>query len=192
MVTSTKTGMQRPWVEFVIGNESLIKGFDRALPKMSYGERSKLYFTPTYAYGPEGLPPIIPPDSHMMFDVTVLGFRQRNQWIKPMIQVWVRCLSHLTDHSSESLLVDAYVHIMDSFDPALDFGSVRKTIHGRTDWRSLRRHGTPRRCFKHHKHQLMSASILWSGANVLVSVIPFIVATVCSSFGTIKYHLFLI
>ena len=87
MVTSTKTGLQRPWVEFVVGNESLIKGFDRALPQMSYGERSKLYFTPTYAYGPEGLPPIIPPDSHMMFDVTVLGFRQRMDWIKPMIQV---------------------------------------------------------------------------------------------------------
>mmetsp|Transcript_17203 Transcript_17203/g.28787 ORF Transcript_17203/g.28787 Transcript_17203/m.28787 type:complete len:519 (-) Transcript_17203:140-1696(-) len=86
MVTSTKTGLQRPWVEFIIGNESLVKGFDRAMPKMSYGERAKLYFTPTYAYGPEGLPPIIPPDSHMMFDVTVLGFRQRKEWIKPMIQ----------------------------------------------------------------------------------------------------------
>jgi hypothetical protein len=87
MVTSTKTGLQRPWVEFIIGNESLIKGFDRAMPKMSYGERSLLFFTPTYAYGPEGLPPIIPPDAHMMFDVTVLGFRQRQEWIKPMIQV---------------------------------------------------------------------------------------------------------
>lgn len=86
MVTSTKSGLQKPWVEFIIGNESLIKGFDRAMPKMSYGERSKLHMTPTYAYGPEGLPPIIPPNAHMMFDVTVLGFRQRKEWIKPMIQ----------------------------------------------------------------------------------------------------------
>ena len=51
MVTSTKSGMQRPWVEFVLGVGMTIKGFDRAIPKMSIGERSKIRVTPTYAYG---------------------------------------------------------------------------------------------------------------------------------------------
>jgi FKBP-type peptidyl-prolyl cis-trans isomerase len=51
MVTSTKTGMQRQNVEFVIGVGMIIKGFDRAIPKMCTGERSKIRCTPTYAYG---------------------------------------------------------------------------------------------------------------------------------------------
>ena len=51
MVTSTKSGLQRPWVEFVLGIGMIIKGIDRALPKMSLGERNKIRITPTYAYG---------------------------------------------------------------------------------------------------------------------------------------------
>mmetsp|Transcript_923 Transcript_923/g.920 ORF Transcript_923/g.920 Transcript_923/m.920 type:complete len:505 (-) Transcript_923:48-1562(-) len=86
MITSTKTGLQRPWVEFVLGIGMIIKGIDRALPKMSIGERNKIRVTPTYAYGPTGLPPHIPPDSKMLFDLTLLGFRRRAVWIKPMIQ----------------------------------------------------------------------------------------------------------
>jgi FKBP-type peptidyl-prolyl cis-trans isomerase len=52
MVTSTKSGLQRPWVEFVLGVGMIIKGMDRAIPRMSLGERSKIRVTPTYAYGP--------------------------------------------------------------------------------------------------------------------------------------------
>lgn len=127
MVTSTKTGLQRPWVEFIIGNESLIKGFDRAMPKMSYGERAKLFFTPTYAYGPEGLPPIIPPDSHMMFDVTVLGFRQRKDWIKPMIQVCIYMI-FLLHCAFRSTLYIIKSHLLLLF---AESWIVGETIHGR-------------------------------------------------------------
>ena len=45
---STKNVLERPWVEFVLGIDHVIKGFDRALPQMSVGERSKLIFTPEY------------------------------------------------------------------------------------------------------------------------------------------------
>jgi hypothetical protein len=106
--------MQRPWVEFVLGVGMTIKGFDRAIPKMSIGERSKIRVTPTYAYGEsqwclllnyitgnyflhgavvpigkEGLLPHIPPNSRLLFDCTLLSFRPRAMWVKPMIQVVV-------------------------------------------------------------------------------------------------------
>lgn len=54
---------------------------------MSLGERCKITVTPEYGYGKEGLFPLIPPDSHLMFDVTLLGYRQRVTWTKPLIQV---------------------------------------------------------------------------------------------------------
>lgn len=40
---------------------------------MSIGERSKLTFTPEYAYGKIGLMPLIPPDAEISFDITLLG-----------------------------------------------------------------------------------------------------------------------
>lgn len=46
---STKNVLERPWVEFVLGIDQVIRGFDRSLPLMSIGERSKLTFTPEYA-----------------------------------------------------------------------------------------------------------------------------------------------
>jgi FK506-binding protein 1 len=70
---STKGQMKRRFVEFALGFNQVIKGFDRALPKMSIGERSKLTFTPEYAYGKVGLFPIVPPDAEISFDLTLLG-----------------------------------------------------------------------------------------------------------------------
>lgn len=49
VVASTKNGMQRGWVEFVLGIGQTIKGFSRALPLMSVGERSKITVTGEYA-----------------------------------------------------------------------------------------------------------------------------------------------
>ena len=48
VVMSTKNVLGRAWVEFVLGIDQVIKGFDRALPRMSVGERSKLIITPEY------------------------------------------------------------------------------------------------------------------------------------------------
>lgn len=48
-VMSTKHTLERPWVEFVIGIDQVIKGFDRAIPMMSVGERSKITMSPEYA-----------------------------------------------------------------------------------------------------------------------------------------------
>lgn len=36
--------------------------------------------------GLEGLAPHIPPNSALSFDLTLLGFRARSPWVKPLIQ----------------------------------------------------------------------------------------------------------
>jgi hypothetical protein len=45
---STKNVLDRPWVEFVLGIEQVVKGFDRGLALMSVGERSKIIVSPEY------------------------------------------------------------------------------------------------------------------------------------------------
>lgn len=48
IVQSTKNGLNRQSVEFVIGVNQVIKGFDRAIPQMSVGERSKIFMSSEY------------------------------------------------------------------------------------------------------------------------------------------------
>jgi FK506-binding protein 1 len=86
LVSSTKHSMGRESVEFVLGIDQVVKAFDRALPQMSIGERSLITATPEYGYGRDGLYALIPPDTHLIFDITLLGFRPRELWIKPLIQ----------------------------------------------------------------------------------------------------------
>ena len=86
-VLSTKNGLERvQGIEFVLGIDQVIKGIDRALPRMSLGERSKITIQSEYAYGEEGLYPHIDPGATLVFDLTLLEFRQRPMWVKPLIQ----------------------------------------------------------------------------------------------------------
>ena len=86
LIGSTKTQMFKPSVEFALGYGQVIKGFDRAIPRMSIGERSKIIISPEYAYGKEGLFPNIPPDAELCFELTLLGFKARVIWVKPLVQ----------------------------------------------------------------------------------------------------------
>lgn len=41
--------------------------------QMSVGERATLTCTPDYGYGPRGFPPVIPPNSTLVFDVELFA-----------------------------------------------------------------------------------------------------------------------
>lgn len=58
-----------------VGVGQVIKGWDEGVPQMSKGEKAKLTCTPDYAYGARGFPPIIPPNSTLIFDVELLDFK---------------------------------------------------------------------------------------------------------------------
>ncbi|KAG2037834.1 hypothetical protein BDR03DRAFT_362461 [Suillus americanus] len=55
-----------------IGVGKVIKGWDEGVPQLSLGQKAKLMATPDYAYGSRGFPPVIPPNSTLIFEVELL------------------------------------------------------------------------------------------------------------------------
>merc|ERR1719370_2361720 len=61
--------------EFVLGQGQVIKGWDEGVAQMSRGQRAKLTCSADYAYGSRGFPCLIPPNSTLVFDVELLGWK---------------------------------------------------------------------------------------------------------------------
>jgi len=71
--------------EFVLGAGMVVKGWERGVLKMSFGERAMLTVSPKYAYGSMGLPPIIKPHSALKFDIELISWKTPPVWVKPLI-----------------------------------------------------------------------------------------------------------
>merc|ERR1711953_1527251 len=61
--------------EFILGQGQVIKGRDEGVAQMSRGQRAKLTCSADYAYGSRGFPGLIPPNSTLVFDVELLGWK---------------------------------------------------------------------------------------------------------------------
>lgn len=46
----------------------------QGVAQMSKGQRAKLTCTPDYAYGTDGMPPVIPRNATLVFDVELISF----------------------------------------------------------------------------------------------------------------------
>lgn len=57
---------------FIIGIGSVIKGYDEGILKMQLGEVALLKVSSDYGYGEEGLPPMVPPNSDLEFEIELL------------------------------------------------------------------------------------------------------------------------
>jgi FKBP-type peptidyl-prolyl cis-trans isomerase FkpA len=61
--------------EFRLGAGEVIAGWDQGVAGMKVGQVRKLTISPDLAYGADGFPPVIPPNSTLVFEVELLGVR---------------------------------------------------------------------------------------------------------------------
>ena len=65
--------------EFIIGEGKVIKGWEIGIKSMKLGEKAKFEILPNYGYKKKGIPPIIPPNAKLFFEIELLEIIQQEE-----------------------------------------------------------------------------------------------------------------
>jgi FKBP-type peptidyl-prolyl cis-trans isomerase len=63
----------RPF-KFAVGTGAVIAGWDQGVPQLKKGQKAIFTCPPDYAYGPNGIPGVIPPNATLIFEVELLSW----------------------------------------------------------------------------------------------------------------------
>ncbi len=63
-------------IEFKLGEGRVIKGWDEAVEGMVIGEKRRLIIPEYLGYGHSGMPPVIPPDATLYFDIELVEIKK--------------------------------------------------------------------------------------------------------------------
>jgi len=72
---SSKTAPNSPPFKFLLGLGQVIQGWDEGVRTMNKGEKAQLVISADAAYGKDGSPPRIPPNTPLVFEIELLDFR---------------------------------------------------------------------------------------------------------------------
>ena len=62
---------------FPIGSQAVIQGWDEGIPGMKIGGIRRLEIPPRLGYGPMGIPGVIPPNTTIIFEVSLLEIQEQ-------------------------------------------------------------------------------------------------------------------
>ena len=61
--------------QFKVGAGEVIRAWDFGVAEMTLGEEAEITAQPEFAYGKQGYPPVIPPNSVLIFNIKLLNLK---------------------------------------------------------------------------------------------------------------------